>query len=258
MLGVGPQGNTGMTVWSRLKRLVKARDTGSLPSDPLAGVRWVPASEDSLGVAFLDCRNFSQSMLAMTRDPTVAARYARLRCATGEDYRGRSPEGAKTCECNLRYPHKGDTRDGPIFKAEVMEDKWDIYLYDGYLYFARSWTGELTYRAQIDFHNDGANVVAVEARKELVERDPLYPVAAVDYLIRSHLYRLPTPHPLPNFMGTDPRRLALFSFSQYGRYGLFGAFGDTTQLQVPAQEQRLGCDVQPQHPSDGAAGRRWC
>ena len=172
-------------------------------------------------------------MLAVTQDSTVADSYARLRGSTGEEYRGRSPEDARTCECDLRYPHKGDTRDGPIFKAEVMEDKWDIYLYDSHLYFARSWTGKLEYRAMIDFHDDVAHVVGVEARKEVVENDPSYPIAAVDYLIRSHLYRLPAAHPLPKSIGRDPRQLALFSFSQYGRHGLFGVLGDTTRLQVP-------------------------
>ena len=36
--------------------------------------------------------------------------------------------------------------DGPLFKATVMEDKWDIYFHEGYLLFARSWTGSLIYK----------------------------------------------------------------------------------------------------------------
>jgi len=65
----------------------------------------------------------------------------------------------------------------------------------------------------------------------------------VDYLIRSHLYRLPLPHPLPKSVGQDPRELALFSFSQYGRYGLYGTFADTTRLRLPAEEQSGPPDV---------------
>lgn len=231
-----------MAFWSWLKGLVVTRK--AMPaSDPLSEVRWLSASESPFGVDLLDCRSFSQSMLAVTQDPKVAETYATLRGSSGEQYRGRAPEDSTTCNCDLRYPHKGDTCDGPIFKAEVMEDKWDIYLFDGHLYFARSWTGELEYRAHILFHDDGANVVGVEARKTLVEGDPAYPIAAVDYLIRSHLYRLPVPHPLPKSIGQDPRQLALFSFSQYGRKGLFGTFADTTRLRLPAKEQTREPDV---------------
>jgi hypothetical protein len=220
---------------SRVKGFVKPKDTDSLASDPMAGVRWVPASESPFGVDLLDCRSFSQTMCSMTLDLGVITRYGRLRGSTGEEYRGRSPENAKTCECNLQYPNKAGTRDGPIFKAEVMEDKWDIYLYDGYLYFTKSWSGELEYRARFEIRGYWAKVVTVEARKELVESDSFYPVAVVDYLIRSHLYRLPIPHPLPKSIGQNPYDLTLFSFTEYGRHGLFGAFGDTTRLQVPAQ-----------------------
>jgi len=226
-----------MTFWSRLRGLIGGQEASTPPGDPLSTVRWVSASDNPLGVDLLDCRSFSQSMLAVTKDPKIAESYATLRGSSGEHYRGRTPEDSKTCDCDLRYPHQGDTRDGPIFKAEVMEDKWDIYLYDGDLYFARSWTGELEYRAKIVIREDGAHVIAVTARAALDEADPSYSVAVVDYLIRSHLYRLPVPHPLPESIGKDPRQLALFSFSRYGRHGRFGTFADTTQLRVPAQQQ---------------------
>ena len=232
-----------MAFWSRLRDLVGGKKSTTPASDPLSGVRWITGSDNPFGVDLLDCRSFSQSMLAVTKDPKVAETYTALRGSSGEQYRGRTPEDSRTCACDLRYPHRGDTRDGPIFKAEAMEDKWDIYFYDGYLYFARSWTGELEYRAHIVFHEDEARVVCVEARRTLVESDPAYPVAAVDYLIRSHLYRLHVPHPLSKSIGQDPRQHALFSFSQYGRYGLFGTLADTTRLRLPAQEQTREPDV---------------
>ena len=232
-----------MPLWSRLADLVKRRKSTQTDTDPLGEMRWSPASDSPFGFAFVDCRGFSQTMLSATNDPKVVESYTVLRDSSGEQYRGQVPEDAKRCECNLEYPHQGETHDGPIFKAEVMEDKWDIYLFDGYLYFARSWTGTLEYRATITFSEDGARVTAVEARNALAGEEPFYPVAAVDYLIRSHLYRLAVPHPLPKSVGKDPRKLALFSFSQYGRYGLFGTFEDTTGLPVATKEQASGPDV---------------
>lgn len=226
-----------MTLLSRLKGLIGQGRAPAAAADPMAGVRWIPAEENPFGVELLDCRSYSQSMLSATQNPGIAESFVALRTADGEHYRGRAPADSTTCACDLRYPHKeGRTRDGPLFKAASMEDKWDIYLYDGRLFFARSWTGELAYRATIVFHADSANIVSVEAPKEVVEDDPFHAVAAVDFLNRSHLYRLPIPHPLPKSLGRDPRRLVLFSFSQYGRRALYGSFADTTQLHMPAKK----------------------
>jgi hypothetical protein len=232
-----------MASWSRLRAFVARKKEPPSTTNPFSGVCWVPAGDNPFGVELLDCRSVSQSMLSVTTDSHVADTYAALRGSRGEQYRGHSPEDSRTCKCDLRYPHKGETRDGPLFKAQVMEDKWDIYLYDGDLYFAKSWTGELEYRAMIVFREDAATVIAVEARKALLESDPFYPVAVVDFLIRSHLYRLPVPHPLPKSIAQEPWRLAMFSFVQYGRYALFGTFADTTQLHLPAQERAGGPDV---------------
>lgn len=204
--------------------------------DALAEVGWVSATKNPFGVDLLDCRAFSGSMIATTKDPKVAESFTMLRRSKGEEHRGAPPEQEAICPCDLRYAHSGDVEDGPLFKAESMEDKWDIYLYDNYLYFARSWTGTLEYRARITFDGQEAHVVAVEARRELVEDDPAYAVAAVDFLIRSHLYGQPIPHPLPRAAGEDPRQLALLSWSMYGRKGLYGTFADTTRIRMPKSD----------------------
>jgi hypothetical protein len=36
-----------------------------------------------------------------------------------------------------------------MFKAAVMEEKWDVYRRGNYLYFTRSWTGDLVFAARI-------------------------------------------------------------------------------------------------------------
>jgi hypothetical protein len=203
--------------------------------DPHAEVRWVPAASNPFGVEILDCRPFIRSAVAGI-DDKHADSFARLRSSKGAEHRNAPPEQAAICPCDLRYGHSGAVEDGPLFKAESMEDKWDIYLYDNYLYFARSSTGTLEYRARIHFDGREAHVIAVEARRELVHGDPGYAVAAVDFLIRSHLYGQPIPHPLPRSVGSDdPRQLAKLSYSLYGRKGLYGTFADTTPLRAPAK-----------------------
>ena len=219
-----------MAFWSRKKPPAPAPTAPAATGDPLAEVRWIEAKDNPFGVEILDCRPFARTMIATTKDPKVADAYAALRRSTGQEYRGAPPEQEAICPCDLRYGHSGATQDGPLFKSEVMEDKWDIYLYDNYLYFVRSWTGTLEYRARIDFDGQEARVRAVEARRDLVEGDPGYAVAAVDFLIRSHLYGHQVPHPLPESAGTDVRQLAVLSFSIYGRKGLYGTFADTTKI----------------------------
>jgi hypothetical protein len=205
-------------------------------SEPRSGVHWVSAGDSPFGVDVLDCRAFSQSMISTTQDQRIADSYLNLRASSGEQYRGCAPENAVACECDLRYPHMAELRDGPLFKAQAMEDKWDIYLYDGYLYFARSWTGLLAFRARVLPDDDGMNVVGVEAGAGVPDGDPFYCVAAVDFLIRSHLLGLPVAHPLPKDVGKDANELTMFSFSQFGRWARFGTFADTTRLGPAAGE----------------------
>lgn len=227
-----------MSLWSVFKGFFGGKEQPALRSDPLAGVRWIPSAENPFGVDILDCRSFTQKMLAFTGDPQVAENFSALRGSKGEQYRGRTPNHSQRYACDLRYPpYDSESREGPVFKAQEMEDKWDIYLYEGHLYFVRSWTGHLEYRAEIVFHPDSSNVIAIEGPKAFVEGDASYAVAVVDYLIRSHIGRMPIPHPLPRPTVQDPRELAIFSFQQYGRRGLFGTYADTTQIPVPRREQ---------------------
>ena len=81
-----------------------------------------------------------------------------------------------------------------MFKAEQMEDKWDIYLYDRHLYFCRSWRGELVFRANIEFEEDKVTVTTVEASPT---GDGGLVLQQVNFLINSHLVGLKVLHPLP-------------------------------------------------------------
>lgn len=198
--------------------------------NPFAQLAWIEADESPFNVRMLDCRGFSRSMLATTRDPEIATRFLALRNSAGEQHRGKSPSDALRIDCNLRYRYQGEVRDSRLFGAEEMEDKWDIYLSDGFLYFARSWTGELVYRAGIEFTGREACVSMIEANSGMAGAEGSYAVRSVDFLIKSHLLGDEVPHPLPPHHPDDPQQIALFSFSQYGRRASFATFEDTTKL----------------------------
>jgi hypothetical protein len=193
---------------------------------------WLDESSNPFGVRCLDCRSFSRAWLSTTQDPGVAARFSELRKSTGEQYVGRLPPNGVMVPCDLSYPPIGQIEDGRLFVAEVMEDKWDIYLYNGYLYFARSWTGDLVFRARIAFTASGANVTSIDADAQAASPSPTYIVQQVDFLVKSHLYRREVPHPLPADLADEIQSIALYSFSQYGRRASFASYEDTTQIRI--------------------------
>jgi hypothetical protein len=169
-------------------------------------------------------------MVSTTEDPNVATRFVELRKSTGKQYIGKLPPNAVTVQCELAYPHTGQCKDGPLFVAEVMEDKWDIYLYDGYVYFTRSWTGDLVFRAKISFTASQATITSIDANVQVASQSPTFIVRQVDFLVKSHLYKRQVPHPLPADLPNEIQSIALYSFSQYGRWASFATYEDTSQI----------------------------
>ena len=113
------------------------------------GVRVILAADNPYGVDLWDCATFTQSMISTTSAPGVAAQFARLRAATGNEHRNQLPANALVKDCALNYPVAQALSDGSLFKATEMEDKWDVYFFNPHIYFARSWGGQLMYRATV-------------------------------------------------------------------------------------------------------------
>ncbi len=117
----------------------------------------------------------------------------------------------------------------------MMEDKWDIYLYDARLYFCRSWSGVLAYRANIRVEADKLRVTQIDYAKARAE-ESVGAVREVDYLIKSHLYGAVVPHPLPRKMPRHPETLALNSFSRFGHRCFYGSYDDTLSINVVTRQ----------------------
>ena len=222
-----------VTLFEKLLRFVSKKPAPPNPpagKSPFTQLAWIEADKSPFKVRVLDCRSFSRSVLETTADPEIAARFLALRNSTGEQHRGKTPASALPTECLLRYPYEGEIQNGRLFGAQEMEDKWDIYLYDGFLYFARSWTGDLVYRARIDLSEREALVSSIEGNSEAV--GGAYTVRSIDFLIKSHLLRNEVPHPLPPNFPDDPQLIALFSIAQYGRWASYATYEDTVPLGI--------------------------
>ena len=211
----------------------------------LATVRRLSPAESPFGVEVTDFREFAGSMLSVTTDPDVANRFRELRHSRREELRSAQPASAVSIACNLSYPHEGDHDDGPIFLAKEMEDKWDIFLYDSHLFFTRSWTGRLAFKAEIHLETPRARIQRLLVSGDTLEKD--FFIGVVDFLIKSHLYRVIAPHPLPPSLRGDVAQSAIYSFREYGRWGIFGTHAPVTDFRVH-RKQGGGYELRVSNP----------
>src|SRR4051812_21458059 len=119
-------------------------------------ILWLPAghSENPFDVEVLDCRAVALNYHSATSNPGMAESFGQLRASDGRELSGHMPDDTIQSECVLRYPCNGPQRDGPLFLARQMEDKWDFFEYQSRLYVRRSWTGVLTHVAEIEHSAD--------------------------------------------------------------------------------------------------------
>jgi hypothetical protein len=198
--------------------------------DKFAALTWLEADQTPLGLRVLDCRSVAFGMTSTTGDESVARRYLELRDSSGDEHVGRPPDDPLVAEADLCYGHDGsEIPDGRLFSSECMEDKWDAFLLQGFLYFRRSWTGNLIYKARMAIEPDAVRLTDIVANTANCDGNPRLAVWQLDYLIRSHIFGRPVAHPVPDTIPPQPDEIALYSFSQYGRRGMFASYEDTTQ-----------------------------
>jgi hypothetical protein len=186
--------------------------------------RWLRPSENLWGLLVLDCTQNAAGMISTTRSPEIARKYGELREASGQELPGAEFKPIQSVLCNLTYKIENRPAEGPVFKSRMMEEKWDIYWYDERLFFCRSWGGELIYRATAKCEPPTLTVLMVESIQRLPEK---MAVRQADFLVKSHLMSAVALHPLPEELGLDAEKQALYSFGYYGRRGLYGTLEET-------------------------------
>jgi len=190
-------------------------------------IRRVAAADNPCGVELWDISLLTQGMISTTADPAIAESFLDRRSDRGELTGAQPIADSREIPGNLAYQWPGEPADGPLFRAEVMEEKWDIYLYRPHLTFARSWTGELDLRATVALSGGTLSVSRIEFNNM---PDDEYARRVVDYLIRSHLLGERLPHPLPEALVADPTAIPAYSFSMFGRLCHYGTYADTIGL----------------------------
>lgn len=188
---------------------------------------WIePGPDNPFGIRVLDCRSLTQTVTSATKDPDVASRYSALRESDGRDLKDKVITDSVRISASLQFPHNGARLEGVVFKAPEMEVKWDIYVYDSKFLFARSWTGELRYRAFADISESAITISQIECTRT----DATVAASDVYFLLGTHAMRQVLPHQLPADISSDPMEIALATFSRFGSYGCYATFEDVTAI----------------------------
>jgi len=194
------------------------------PNKQKMAARWLPPNENLWRLPVLDCTQYANGMVSFTGSPEVAKKYSELRGASGEELLRLDFKPAQRLASDLTYKINKRPADGPVFKSRVMEEKWDIYSYDERLFFCRSWSGELVYRAAVKCEPPVLKILMVESRQEM--HDKLV-VRQVDFLVKSHLMLATALHPLSPDLARDEEKQAVHSFGCYGTKGRYGTLEET-------------------------------
>jgi len=164
----------------------------------------------------LDIRSLTQTMLSFTSDKKVAVLFNEQRNSIGEELIDVKLEGSKTISTHLVYPHNGSKMEGAGYKAKCMEDKWDIYFWNGIMYLTRSWTGEVIYKAQTNVSETNFTITKIEySENKYTQADPSLVIDNVHFIVLSHAFGRPFPHRVPKTLIAE-KEIALYSFNQFG------------------------------------------
>lgn len=218
-------------MWNRMKRWLTRQQSSEESFG--AGLQWIePGADNPFGVRLLDCRPVTWNLVSTTRDQRTAEQFVALRHSDGRELVDTSVESAVRLGASLSLPHNGAALEGIAFKSDVMEVKWDIYIYDSVFLFTRSWTGELRYRAVADVGPTEICISEIECRRE----DRGLAPSDVYFVLATHAMGRVLPHQIPEELeDEDAMTIAQWSFARHGKLGCYATTADVTAIPLPTQ-----------------------
>jgi hypothetical protein len=192
--------------------------------------------QEEAGDRVLNCKAFCSNSLMFVigeQGALVSRQLDLAQKSDGSAYAGQSPADAVRIPCLLGYPlPKGPPPDGAQSVAGCMEEVWDVLLFANSLYFVRSWTGTLRYRAHLLFKEGAMFINAIEGPADFVRADPVFPARQVDFLVKSLLYGVRAPAPVPKEVGPNTGSIAYYALTEYGKSAWYPSFGDTVAFRL--------------------------
>lgn len=206
-------------------------------TNPSFNFKWHdPGNGNPLNKRILDIRPYTQYMISTTNDRKTAERFITNRKITGEEYKGFEFKSAVSVNAQLTYPHNGTRPEGICYKAGELEDKWDIYIWDDIIYFVRSWTSAVVYKAFINY-SDGKLIIhkiEFETRGDN-ESESLIAINNVHFLISTLARKIVMPHIIPGHLKTY-EEIAGYSFSLFGRNCWYATYEDILDTIITPSE----------------------
>lgn len=218
-------------MWDKIKRWFGEQNNSNFP--PKVGAecefKWYdPGAGNPFGIRFLDVRDFTWNVAATTDDRQIAETFNAQRKSDGQDLITANIEEAQSVECSMMFPHNGDVLEGIVYKADSMDVKWDIYIYDSVFLFARSWTGQLQYRAFAEIGDIYIRINKIETSHDHIETAP----QAIYFILTTHAMQRVLPHTIPRSTPNDAQQIALLSFNMYGKIACYATYEDIIQIAI--------------------------
>lgn len=213
------------------------------PGEPPFAPLWIDASESPFGIRVLDCRSVAHRMISTSKSPEVLNYFASQEALRAEQFRTATPANPQAFALDMSFSRcRIPETEGPVYLAQVMEDKWDIFRFGDALFFVRSWSGTLVHRARFAAPNGKLVITEVSTEASGVSSDTeLREITRceIDFLLRTHLRRERVPAPLaPGVAGSiAPESVAMVAFVRFGRWASYATEADTTR--VTWRDQRL-------------------
>ena len=190
---------------------------------------WLEVGPDNpFDVRILNILPVTQTMTSFTQSKKLAQSFVDLRQSDGSELPDVNIADAELVSCALKISMPNQLDDGPLFKAAEMEDKWDIYTYDSTFYFARSWGGELIYKAPYRVREDAVQIDEIQAAPNHVDKAD----QTVFFLLTSHVLGQPFPNPIPEGLPDDADQIAMHAFSSFGRQACCATYSDVTKVSL--------------------------
>jgi hypothetical protein len=183
----------------------------------------------------LDCRDYTQNNRATTRDSRIAERFNLLRQSNGKEYVSQGFEKKMAIKTNLKYPPTDAPLTDLLVKSTSFDEKWDIYVYDNRIYFTRSWTGELVYKAFATVNTENVTIYKVELQDN-DSVDKSMAISNVHFLVTTQLLNGIIPHRVPTNLKTD-MEIAHYSFSQFGNGCWYATHDDILDTVIKNQRK---------------------
>jgi hypothetical protein len=182
----------------------------------------------------LDCRDFTQTNLATSTDRGIAEKYNRLRQSNGKEYVLTNFQNKVSLDVQLSYPPTGAQLTNLVFKSGSFDEKWDIYIYDDCLYFVKSWTGELVYKAFARANKDNVIIYKIEF-EETDLADKSFAASNVHFLVTTQILKGVLPHRVPTNLKTD-MEIAIYSFHIFGNKCWYATYDDILDTMIKTKD----------------------